>query len=360
MKIAQVLTASTGGIGRHVASLIPRLTEAGHEVTVYAPAATARVQGLDARPLHELGRSRRSDVVHAHGLKAGAVAAAVELAGPPLVVSWHNPPPDGADRSADLGRLLQRVTARRADLLLGASSDLVAAAQRLGARDARLGPVAAPELDLSHADPDAFRRRIHTRGPIVLAVGRLAPQKNLGLVVDVADRLARDDVTFVVVGEGPERATLERRIAAGRGRVRLIGALPTAVDAYAAADVVLLTSTWEARALVAQEALLAGVPLVSTDVGGIGELVGDAARLVPTGDVTAGARAVGELLDDPVAAGAQAAAGRRRASTWPDEDDVAVELAARYMELVGRDAGMASRRTRRARGVGSSEPPSST
>ena len=67
----------------------------------------------------------------------------------------------------------------------------------------------------------------------------------------------------------------------------------------AAADLALLTSTWEARALVAQEALLAGVPLVSTRVGGIEELVGSAAVLVPPGDVEEAARQIVALADNP-------------------------------------------------------------
>ena len=77
----------------------------------------------------------------------------------------------------------------------------------------------------------------------------------------------------------------------------------------AAADLALLTSTWEARALVAQEALLAGLPLVSTRVGGIAELVGDAAVLVEPGDA-AGARPTrcAALADDPGRAGASASA----------------------------------------------------
>ena len=66
-----------------------------------------------------------------------------------------------------------------------------------------------------------------------------------------------------------------------------------------AADLALLTSTWEARALVAQEALLAGVPLVSTRVGGIEELVDSAAVLVPPGDVEEAARQIVALADNP-------------------------------------------------------------
>ena len=91
MRIAQVLTASTGGIGRHVASLVPRLLDRGHQVEVFCPDITAHAQGFAqlgvvVRPLRELARSRSADVVHAHGYKAGALAAAaLVFARPPLV-----------------------------------------------------------------------------------------------------------------------------------------------------------------------------------------------------------------------------------------------------------------------------------
>ena len=87
----------------------------------------------------------------------------------------------------------------------------------------------------------------------------------------------------MIVGEGPERPALERRIADDGLAVRLLGHRDELGSLLAAADLALLTSTWEARALVAQEALLAGLPLISTRVGGIEELVGDAAVLVELG-----------------------------------------------------------------------------
>ena len=106
----------------------------------------------------------------------------------PLVVTWHNAVL-GTGRSATAARLLQRLVARGATLTLGASSDLVTEAERLGARAARLAPVAPPPVPA--ADP---RDRAATRaelgvGPddtLVLTVARLAPQKNLGLVLDIA------------------------------------------------------------------------------------------------------------------------------------------------------------------------------
>ncbi|MET0692366.1 MAG: glycosyltransferase, partial [Propionibacteriaceae bacterium] len=125
MLIAQVLSASTGGIGRHVASLLPRLLERGHQIQVFCPDLTAQAQGfaevpgvgaaVEVLPLSRLPRARSADVVHAHGYKAGALAAAATLAGPPLVVTWHNAILGGG-RSAALGRLLQRGVARAADL----------------------------------------------------------------------------------------------------------------------------------------------------------------------------------------------------------------------------------------------------
>ena len=110
-----------------------------------------------------------------------------------------------------------------------------------------------------------------------------------------------------MVGDGPlQRAELAARVAPERLRAsRCSGRQDDVASLLGAADLALLTSTWEARALVAQEALLAGVPLVSTRVGGIPELVGDAAVLVDLDDDRAGRRrrALLTLADDPERAG---------------------------------------------------------
>ncbi|SDS27365.1 Glycosyltransferase involved in cell wall bisynthesis [Friedmanniella luteola] len=345
MRVVETLSASTGGIGRHVADLAPRLAALGHDVTVLCPPSTAAAHdlaGLDVGPPRRLARLRGVDVVHAHGYKAAAAALPwTRLRRIPLVVSWHNAVlADGA--AGRVGRALQVLVARGADLTLGASTDLVAAARAAGARHAALGPVAAPRL----AAPTVPRERSRAAlglAPgtvLVVTVGRLAPQKNLGLVLDVAARLAaRTDLTFVLAGGGPLQATLAARAAREGTRVRLLGPVDDVASLLAAADLMLLTSSWEARALVAQEALLAGLPLVSTRVGGIEELVGDAAVLVPGGDAAAAAAAVVALADDPARRAALAAAGLRRAATWPDEDEVAQDLSATYGRLVDRRAG---------------------
>ncbi|MCW2812130.1 MAG: glycosyl transferase group 1, partial [Friedmanniella sp.] len=307
MKVALVLTASTGGIGRHVASVAVRMRERGHQVRVFCPESTARAQGfaalgLEVHRLRDLRQTAGADVVHAHGYKAGGLAWPFARAHrTPLVVTWHNAllGHGTADAAA---RLLQARLARSADLTLGASSDLVAQARVLGARRAQLSPVAAPALPAPSADRAELRSALGLapEDVVVLTVGRLAPQKNLRMVADVAAALRdRPDLVFLVAGDGPLRTELTGQVAAQRSRVRLLGARTDVADLLEAADLVLLSSTWEARALVAQEALLAGRPLVSTRVGGIAELVGGAALLVELDDVPAAAAAVTRLADDP-------------------------------------------------------------
>jgi glycosyltransferase involved in cell wall biosynthesis len=350
VRVVEVLSASTGGIGRHVADLAPRLAALGHDVSVLCPPSTAAAHdlaGLDVGPPRRLARLPGVDVVHAHGYKAAAAALPwTRLRGVPLVVTWHNAVlADGA--AGRVGRALQTLAARGADLTLGASSDLVETARSLGARQAELGPVAAPRLGVPAVPRGRYRARLGLAPDdvVVVTVGRLAPQKNLGLVLDVAARLAgRADLTFLLAGDGPLHEELAARVRRERARVRLLGAVDDVASLLAAADLMLLTSTWEARALVAQEALLAGLPLVSTRVGGIAELVGEAAVLVPPGDAASAASAVAALADDPGRRTALAAAGRHRALGWPDEDRVASDLAATYARLVARRAGHSTRR----------------
>ena len=341
MRIAQVLTASTGGIGRHVASVVTRLVQRGHAVRIYAPAQTALTQGLDdlgadVLPLPRLVRLAGADVVHAHGYKAGAIAVgASRFRRVPLVVTWHNAVLSQGWSAAG-GRLLQKLVARGADLTLGASTDLVAEALRLGARHAQLAPVAAPILGKPRFSREVQRRNLGLtdRDVMILTIGRLAPQKNLGLVLEIA-RSVRDqrELRFLIAGEGPLREDLTDRARADGSNVVLLGHHDDIASLLGAADLALLTSAWEARALAAQEALQSGVPLLSTRVGGIEELVGDAAVLFDPRDV---AQAVKQLLDlahDPDRRASLRIAGLARATTWPDEDQVVDELLTRYREL---------------------------
>ncbi|MFJ8476447.1 glycosyltransferase family 4 protein [Kitasatospora sp. NPDC094011] len=370
LHVVLVLAASTGGIGAHVRSLAQGLVAHGVTVTVCAPAGTdalfgfsrtgARFHTVDITPTAgarsdatAIGELRRAftgaDVVHAHGLRAGLLSdLALRTAGrfpglrpetPLVVTSHHALLATGMERR--LQRLMERRVARAADLVLGASSDLVARARELGATDARLGPVAAPPMPEGRLDRGAARAALLGDGPdrpLVLAVGRLVPQKAFGLLLDATAELSGLDPEplLLLAGDGPEAGPLRERVAAEKLPVLLLGYRTDVPDLLAAADLVVVSSRWEARSLVVQEAMRAGVPVVATAVGGIPELVGDAAVLVPSGDPAAIGCAVRGLLADPARRERLAAAGRQQAGTWPDEAATVAQVLSTYDELVQR------------------------
>jgi glycosyltransferase involved in cell wall biosynthesis len=102
----------------------------------------------------------------------------------------------------------------------------------------------------------------------------------------------------------------------------------------AAADVVVVPSRWEARALIVQEAMQAGRPIVAARVGGIPDLTGeDGAVLVSPGDPDGLAAAVTALLDEPVTAARLGSAARVRAATFPTPADALAGILSRYARL---------------------------
>lgn len=360
VRVALVLATSTGGVGRHVSSLAAGLAAAGYDVTVCGPADTQQRFGftdIGARfapveipsgpdpvrdttavtRLRRVLRKLRPDVVHAHGLRAGLVSGLARPHGVPLVVTWHN-----LMLAQGLkGRVyaaLERVVARTADLTLCASDDLVGRVLRLGGRDVRLGPVAAPVLAAPTRTAEQVREELGAGDrPLLLSVARLNPQKSLDVLVRAAARWrGRLPVPLVVVaGSGPAESELRQLIESTGAPVRLLGHRTDVAELLHACDLAVVTSQWEARQLFAQEALTAGKPLVATAVGGIPGLVGDAAVLVPPGDVDALDTAVGKLLDDPAYRAELAGRARAQAASWPTEQDTLEQLRAVYRELTG-------------------------
>ena len=321
MRVLVVLGTSAGGVGRHVHGLVGSLTGAGHQVVVACPrevearfdlagVATAVVPlelsdrphpARDARAVRELGSLvEGADVVHAHGLRAAAVAVlAVGRARVPVVATLHNAAPSGALTGA-VYAALERVVALRSALVLGVSADLVERMRRLGARRTGLAVVAAPQRRDATRDRHAVRADLglgaHTSLAVVVA--RLAPQKGLDLLLDAHRELRGDDLDLVTVvaGDGPLRAALQSRIDAEGLPVRLLGHRDDVPDLLAAADVVVSSAVWEGQPVGIQEALHAGAAVVATDVGGTAAVVGDAALLVPPDDAVSLSRAIRDVV----------------------------------------------------------------
>ncbi|MFD8894815.1 glycosyltransferase family 4 protein [Streptomyces sp. NPDC059566] len=352
LRTVQVLGGGAGaGNSAHVRSLATGLAARGVRVTVCAPVQAEGeydFTGAGAQFAPDAVSVLRAacagaDLVHAHGVRAG-MRAALAMRGRrvPLVVSWHGEGPTTAGALGRLSRMLERHVARAAAVVLGASSDQVDLARLRGARDARLAPVAVPTGPAdagAAADPGKVRAELGAvERPLLIAVGSLVPHRGYSVLLDAAREWRGLDPAplLVIAGEGPLRAELSRRIEAEALPVRLLGRRRDAAQLLAAADLAVLPSRWEARALLAQEALRAGVALVATTVGGVPELVGEGAVLVPPGEAGALASAVTGLLADPDRRAALAAAGRAQASTWPSEDDTVAQVLSVYDELMER------------------------
>lgn len=149
-------------------------------------------------------------------------------------------------------------------------------------------------------------------------VGSLTANKNHEMLLQ-AVRLLRDGrprLVCLIVGDGPERAALERRVAQlGLGDVVRLLCLWRDVPAIMPGmDVLAVVSRSESFSLVAIEAMASGVPVVAADNGGPREIVvaGHTGFLVPSGDFAAFATDAARLLDDPLMARRMGEAGRDR------------------------------------------------
>ncbi|MEV0667828.1 glycosyltransferase family 4 protein [Actinomadura luteofluorescens] len=388
LRVALVLGTAAGGVGRHVRSVADGLAERGARVVVCGPATTEELFGFgaggarfaevdladrprpasDARAVARLRRLLRgADVVHAHGLRAGALTAAAcarvvpgplrfARGGPPLLVTLHNAVITGG-RTAAIYGVLERVVARGATRVLGVSPDLEERMRALGARSVghAIVPAPAPQAPPGPAVRADLRAELGVgERPLVVTVARLAAQKGLPTLLDAAAAWAgRTPPPLVAIaGDGPLEDELRARIEAEDLPVRLLGRRSDIAGLLAASDVAVVPSVWEGQPLVVQEILRAGRPLVATRVGGIPGMVGagdrdegasllqgpecDAALLVPPNDAEALGRAVSRVLDDPALAARLGSAAARRSALLPGEDDAVEQLAGLYLELARR------------------------
>jgi len=163
---------------------------------------------------------------------------------------------------------------------------------------------------------------------ISMAVGQ--PSDPAPVLVRAAALWPGRRVVVVIAGDGPQRDALSALITQLRVDVRLIGDRTDIADLLRVAEVVAMPSRWEGWPLTAGEVLAAGRPLVATAVGGLPELVGDAAILVPPDDDAALATAIARLLDDAEVAAEYRLRAANRAAELPTDDDVAEQLLACY------------------------------
>jgi glycosyltransferase involved in cell wall biosynthesis len=326
IRVLEVLGQSAGGVGRHVAEITSALDgETGLVVDIAAPADLRVPMPKEFVPvpipsgvkghvgatlrLRSVVRDGGYEVLHAHGLRAALDAGVVgRMLRVPVLTTMHN-----LIRPEYSGRAKTRVFAWLEPVAVRLSARTFVPSHDIARHLRAAVPRRAGDIEVLHAgtapapEParprDAVRRELGVEEDqsLIVTVARLHPQKDLPGMLEAVSGI--DGAVLAVVGEGPLESELED-LAGELGiasRVAFVGFVDNPADYIAAADVFCLSSVWEAVALAAQEAVMLGIPVVTTDVGGMSELVtdGESGRLVAPGDVAALRDALDEVLAHP-------------------------------------------------------------
>lgn len=252
---------------------------------------------------------------------------------------------------------LTRMIARRAsrklcgevDHLIVPSQQMVEVLERYGVgTPATVLPTGLALEEFARGDGPRFRQAhgIGAAQPTLVTVSRLALEKNIGFLLQVARRLVDEfpDLLFIIAGEGPDAERLKKlaQSLGLQGNVRFFGNLDrrtALLDCYRAGDVFVFASPTETQGLVLIEAMALGVPIVSTAVMGTATVLRDArSAVVSREDVGEFTACVAQLLRSPVRRAELSAAGPVDAQAWSAEG-LMRKAVALYAELsAGRSA----------------------
>jgi glycogen synthase len=382
-----------GGLGRHVHHLSTALAAAGHEVVVLSRRPTGtdpsthpssdevsedvRVVAAAQDP-HEFSfgedmmawtlamghamvraglslkatssdDSWRPDVVHAHDwLVAHPAVALSEFYDVPMVSTIHATEA-GRHSGWVSGPLSRQVHAVESWLVRESDSLITCSASMRDEIGELFGPGLAEITVIRNGIEAArwpFASRRHRSGPAeLLFLGRLEYEKGVHDAIAALPRIRRahPGTTLTIAGEGTQQDWLVEQ--ARKRRVlkatRFVGRLDhdELLAALHRADAAVLPSHYEPFGLVALEAAAAGTPLVTSNIGGLGEAVinGETGMSCPPRDVRRLAKAVSAVLDDPAAAQRRARAARERLTSDFDWHTVADETAQVYLAAKRRE-----------------------
>lgn len=333
-RVLELSAQAAGGVRAHIRQVSQLLAKDGHQVLLAGPGNVispadgavsgacprtyqidigARPSGADLKALRQLKQlAATAQVIHAHGLRAGALAvlAVKRLPAakrPRVVVTLHNLPVGSAPTRL-VGKALHLVVVKGADYVLTVSPDLLEKAKQLGLEAGEIAVVPAPARSLSDctgtassetdfgttasldpasgpgagSGPGASSAASSKAAPCLLTIARLAPQKGLDLLLEAATLIKQRgiDFTWLVAGDGPLKAQLNQQIATADLPVKLLGRREDIGALLAQADVVVQTSYWEGQPLTLREAMQAGRAIVATDVGGSAYTLAGCGQLV--------------------------------------------------------------------------------
>jgi glycosyltransferase involved in cell wall biosynthesis len=271
--------------------LEPELSEAGIHVT-----HLGKRSGFDARMFGRLRRvinEFRPHIVHSHSyVMRYVLPAAITASRPKLVHTVHNL----ARREVDtIGQAIHRIAFRTGATPVVVSDEVAASFRDLyGFESSAVIPNGVDTRRFHNPHVRTAWRSANGFSPdeiLFVSLARLDPQKNPLLLTKAFEAIPSGQL--LLAGEGSLRPALE-----GRDRVHLLGVRRDTVDLLNACDVFVMSSDWEGHPLALMEAMAAGLPVISTEVGGVRGIVGDAGILIPPGNADALQRAMRKLGDD--------------------------------------------------------------
>ena len=375
--VSDVYFPRVNGVSTSIQTLRQALAEGGHESVLVAPEypATVAEAGIVRVPGWSIPRDPEDRLMHPRALAAAldridpadfdlvhihtpflAHRAGVRWArkhGLPCVETYHTLFEEYFHHYLPL--LPKRWLAAAARMISRKECDFVTAviAPSSAMKDTLLAygvsspihiiPTGLRLADFSDCDGPAFRARhgIAPQRPVMVYVGRVAFEKNLDFLLRVAEQVRQSlpEVLFVIAGEGPARASLERAVVR-RGltsNVRFVGYLERKTElpaCYCAADAFVFASKTETQGLVLLEAMALGVPVVGLAEMGTRDVLkeGEGCRIAPD-DVIGFAQTLLPLLADRAAAQALGAAGKHYAEGW-SETRMQYQILRLYQALV--------------------------
>ena len=376
-RVLELSAQAAGGVRAHIRQVSQLLAKDGHQVLLAGPGNVisptpgavagaclrtyqidigARPSGADLKALRQLKQlAATAQVIHAHGLRAGALAvlAVKRLPAakrPRVVVTLHNLPVGSAPTRL-VGKALHLVVVKGADYVLTVSPDLLEKAKQLGLKAGEIAVVPAPARGcMDHvAQPEISQDSAQSldagsgvdsgsgygassdtdcdAAPCLLTIARLAPQKGLDLLLEAATLIKQRgiDFTWLVAGDGPLKAQLNQQIDDAALPVKLLGRREDIGALLSQADVVVQTSYWEGQPLTLREAMQASRAIVATDVGGSAYTLAGCGQLV---EPQAGplADAVVAVISDPKRRETLEAASRAAVAKIPGETQLREQL----------------------------------
>jgi glycosyltransferase involved in cell wall biosynthesis len=332
---------------RFVFACLDDLGTLGHELRSegFAVEVLGRQSGIDlgcARRLAAFARRERAGLLHAHQYTPFFYCRApgTLIPRPPVLFNEHGRFfPDLPSRKR---MVFNRLFLRRKDRVVAVGESVKQALIANEGIPAGRIEVIYNGVRLNDFSTSSDLRRqvraelgIDPAAPVAIQVARLDYLKDHCTAIRAAERISRQLPGFrlLVVGEGPERAKIEADIVARKlaGNVILLGLRTDVRRLLAAADLFLLTSISEGIPVTLIEAMGARLPVVSTAVGGIKEVVRpeETGLVAPAGDDAQLAAAVVRLLTDPSMAHSFGNAGRARAEEMFSED----QMHGQYVQL---------------------------